>query len=66
MAAALDGVLGGRLKHKEPKPKRLKKEAKAAAKAAAAEAAAGGAGGFRFFPRVVVGAEVVLEPEGEL
>ncbi|KAG2439950.1 hypothetical protein HXX76_004069 [Chlamydomonas incerta] len=64
VAAALDSVLEGRLRHKEPTAKRLKKEAKAAAKVAAADAAAGGAaGGFRFFPRVAAGVEVVLEPE---
>ncbi|KXZ44755.1 hypothetical protein GPECTOR_63g9 [Gonium pectorale] len=59
IAAALDSLLEGRLRVKDPGPKRLKKEAKAAAREAA-EAQADG--GFRFFARVQPGAAVVLEP----
>ncbi|KAG2495377.1 hypothetical protein HYH03_006645 [Edaphochlamys debaryana] len=64
IAAALDAMLEGQLRVKEPGPKRLRKEAKAAARAEAEEAeAAAGPGGFRFFAAVAPGAPALLEPD---
>ncbi|GLC40287.1 hypothetical protein PLESTB_001598600 [Pleodorina starrii] len=61
VAASLDSMLEGRLRLKEPGPKKRRREARAAERAER-EVEAEPGGTFRFFARVKAGEPVVLQP----